>query len=576
MMEPNDLRAAARDLLASRTGDAESRVVAEQSERLPDGRVVRRYWAVSAARPNGVESAVLDEEGQEHDLTGLEVAAGRALFAPAAAERPAPELRAAPVTVEPPANDLVLRECAELAERVTVTVPVSGVKPKADVYLLADTTGSMSPVLAAVQAGIDSILTALDPSVFDVAFGVGNYRDFPLGSDPAAYAFQPQLAPTTDLVNVRNAVLTWVAAGGGDGSEAQLFALDRLAADPAIGWRPGARRIVAWFGDAPGHDPVCAAISGAAADVTEASATAALRAAEIIVVAVSTITGFYPAGLDDDPAADAGNYTVCTIGGSPGQATRITAATGGAHVAGNAADIIPTLAELIRKAVTSTGNVRLVPSASIAGFVRGVSPAGGYGPLPGDTEHRLAFDVAWAGTVGCAEDPQVFSGSLDVVADGAVVAAKPVRIAVPACRYHHVVEVLCGAQGPVGERECATVASGRYATAVTLYNPGPCPVVVEKRFAPVLLNGKAVGREPRAVAAKPFARIRLEPGEATMDDCCALGEAVRLDPGTPTLGVLDLVTDRALVVTAVYTTGARKDQSGAPGVHTRTVTPRRA
>ncbi|MDF5758340.1 vWA domain-containing protein [Spongiactinospora sp. TRM90649] len=574
-MESIDVQAAARALLARSLGTDGVRVVAEESDRVAGG-AVHRYWGAAEGRPNEVHQVVVGDDGEEAALAELEGAAGRALFTPevTAAARVALE-RSSPVIVDPASNDLVLRECARLDERVTVTIPVSGVKPKADVYLLADTTGSMSPALTAVQAGIDSILTALDPTVFDVAFGVGNYRDFPVEGS-GGYAFQHQLAPGTDTVSVRNAVLTWSAVGGGDGSEAQLFALENIAKDPATGWRPDARRIIAWFGDAPGHDPVCAAISGAGADVTEGTATDALRAAGVTVVAVSTITGFYPAGLDDDPVRDAGDYTVCTIGGTSGQATRITGATGGTHVIGAAADILATLIALIKDAVTVTGNVRLVPSASIAGFVAGIAPAGGYGPLRGDTEHHLAFDVSWTGTVECAEDPQVFSGSLDVVADGAVVGGKPVRITVPACEYHHVVEVLCGTRKPVGERECSTVAAGRYATAVTIYNPGPCPVLVEKRFAPVLLNGKPVGREPKTVEAKPFARIRLQPGEATMDDCCALGEAVRLDHATPTLGVLDLVSDRPLVVTGVYTAGGVKEQTGVPAVHTRAVEPRRA
>jgi len=116
------------------------------------------------------------------------------------------------------------------------------------------------------------------------------------------------------LAAVQSAVNVWTAAEGSDSSEGQLWALQQVATDPAIGWRPGAKRIVVWFGDAPGHDPVCAAISGAAADVTEATATAALQAASITVVAVSTTTSveIFPAGLDDDPTKDAADYGVCT------------------------------------------------------------------------------------------------------------------------------------------------------------------------------------------------------------------------------------------------------------------------
>lgn len=58
---------------------------------------------------------------------------------------------------------------------------------------------------------------------------------------------------------VTGAVATWSASGGSDGAEGQFFALHALAVDPAIGWRPGARRIVVWFGDYPGHDPICTA-----------------------------------------------------------------------------------------------------------------------------------------------------------------------------------------------------------------------------------------------------------------------------------------------------------------------------
>src|SRR4051794_13595145 len=78
--------------------------------------------------------------------------------------------------------------------------------------------------------------------------------------------------------------------------EPDLFALESVA--NGFAWRPGSSRIIAWFGDAPGHDP-----SGPS---TEASATAALLAQNIRVIAINV-----------------GNLD------GLGQATRITAATGG-------------------------------------------------------------------------------------------------------------------------------------------------------------------------------------------------------------------------------------------------------
>ncbi len=573
---------ATRRLLATRLGSDDLRVVAEQSVTTPEGSIIRRVHAVLVGEPNTAASVVLDSEGAEVDLRTLEARLGRRLFAPSVGGVDVPAPERVPVTIDPSVNDLVLAQCAHLDERITVTVPPTGIRPKADVYLLADTTGSMSSVLEAVKAGAAAIVGNPALAGFDVAYGVGNYRDFPV---PAvnSYAFQHQQAPTAVLADVQAAIDVWAAAEGGDGPEGQLWALQQVATDPAIGWRPDAKRIVVWFGDAPGHDPVCAAISGAASDVTEATATAALIASPVTVVAVSTTTG-YPAGLDDDPAATSSNYGACTVGGSPGQATRISAATGGTVTTGvDATTVVVTLSALIAAAVSATANVHLVATGAIAPFVTSITPPTGFGPLAGDTVHVLPFDVVWDGVVACADDDAVFTGTIDVVADDVVVASKQVRITVPACRLHHVVEVLCGTQGKGkgddraadGEGECTTVVDGRYATAVSIYNPGPCTAQIEKRFAPLLLNGKPVGREPATVDAKPFARIELAPGQATMDDCCALEEAVGIVHTMATLGVLDVVSDHELVVTAIYTSGGR-DGDGGADVHTRTVTPRRA
>jgi hypothetical protein len=183
----------------------------------------------------------------------------------------------------------------------------------------------------------------------------------------------------------------------------------------------------------------------------------------------------------------------------------------------------------------------------------------------------LPFDVVWVGTQACKPKPEVFTGTLDVVADGVVVASKRVRITVPACRFHHSVEVLCGRHPPRDER-CETVVPGNYATAVTIYNPSACRVVIEKYFAPLVLREEAIGREPRTVPARPFAKIELGPGEATMDDCCSLEQAIGPAAGGFTLGVLDIVGDHRLEVVAIHTaTGLEK---GGASVHTRPVEPR--
>ncbi|MBI3686456.1 MAG: hypothetical protein HY241_03815 [Actinobacteria bacterium] len=234
----------------------------------------------------------------------------------------------------------------------------------------------------------------------------------------------------------------------------------------------------------------------------------------------------------------------------------------------------------------------MVPSASIAPFVESIAPAG-YGPLPGDVEHVLPFTVTWTGSMTCAEKDQVFTGSLDVVADGVVVAHKRVRIRVPACRWHHAVEMVCGLEPSGPEREkCQTVVDGRYATAVTIYNPTNCTVRIEKRFVPLVVGDRVV-REPKVGKPRKLPAVDLAPGEATMDDCCSLRDADLPTGGTLLLGVLDIIADQPLEVTAIHTStgpsrgsgsgsgrGESESEHGAQrvtgtAIHTRPVKPRR-
>jgi len=574
---------AVRAALAEALGSDDLDIVAEATDRLPDGTEVRLVTAAVRGQPNQAAALAVDPAGTVHPRRDLEARAGRPLFLPDLhlpvgridVERPR-------VAIDPPSNTWTLPKCATERETVTVTVPPFGGPPKADVYLLADTTGSMTSVLAAVAAGSTAIVNDPSLAAFDVAWGVGNYRDFPVPA-PNSYAFQHQLSPTTNTVDATLAIGTWTAAEGSDGSEGQLFALEQIANDPAIGWRPDSKRILVWFGDAPGHDPICAAMSGLGTDITEGTATAALAAAKITVVAVSTTTGF-AAGLDDDPTTSAFDYSgVCPIGGTPGQATRITAgaAPGGSHTTGiDAGAIVTTLSGLIATAVSTINSLTLVPNGAIGGFVTSITPPS-YGPLAGDVEHVVTFEVTWAGDRDCGDEDQVFTGSLDVLADGVVVASKPVTVTVPACRWHHTVEMVCGEQRPDPhgpDDACETVVDGRYATAVTIYNPTSCPIRIEKRFAALVRQGKPVGREPDKQPARPFERIVLNPGEATMDDCCTLREVAGPTGGPLVLGVLDIVADGRLEVSAIHTAREAKhgDRPSGTSITTRAVQPRRA
>ncbi|HSF97841.1 MAG TPA: hypothetical protein VLA55_04030 [Ornithinibacter sp.] len=553
---------------------------------LPGGERLVAYHAVSAKHPNVVAAVVAAADGTLTPRAAFTASLGHDPFIP---HFDLPVIgtvptRREPVTITPRRNDWRLDQCDRRTETITVTVPPTGTAPKADVYLLADTTGSMAPVIDAVKAGAGAILNDPELAAFDVAWGVGNYRDFTIPV-PNSYAFQHQLAPTTSTVAAGGAIATWTADEGGDIPEGQLYALQELATNAGIGWRTDSKRIVVWFGDAPGHDPICTDLTGLPSAITEATATAALTGADITVVAVSTTTGVADA-LDGDPDAGSSDYPTCPAAGTAGQATRITAATDGEHRTGvDPAQIVTTLSELIAAAVQSTGNVHLEPTGDTAQFVESITPAGGYGPLAGDETHTLTFEVVWVGTKACAERDQEFTGTIDVVADGVVVASKRVRVVVPKCRYHYVVEVVCGVRPPTERRDdghpdddkdgpCAVVP-GRYATAVLISNPSTCAAVIEKRFAPLVVDGKTIGREPDVQPARPFAKLELPANHATMDDCCALHEAVDHGPGL-LIGVLDIVSDRPLEVRAVHTADGGPKSTGAPSITTRAVDPRRA
>ena len=137
----------------------------------------------------------------------------------------------------PPSSSVHLTSCA--SETRTFRVCLSGTTAgKTDVYLLADTTGSMGEALSSVQSGANALLTAMLASP-DIRVGVGRYQDFPVPANP--YCFEHQLSPSNSIPAITAAINSWAAGNGIDTPEGQLFALHQLATSGTIGWRPGAR-----------------------------------------------------------------------------------------------------------------------------------------------------------------------------------------------------------------------------------------------------------------------------------------------------------------------------------------------
>jgi len=150
---------AARQALAELLGSTEIDITGEAASRLPSGEEVRLVHGAVRGEPNQAASVVVDASGAAQPLRRFEALYGRGFFAAEVVrERPA-AVPAPPVTIDPPTNDWTLPECVTEDETVTVHVPKSGVRPKADVYLLADTTLSMTPIIDTVRAGIGAVVS---------------------------------------------------------------------------------------------------------------------------------------------------------------------------------------------------------------------------------------------------------------------------------------------------------------------------------------------------------------------------------------------------------------------------------
>jgi hypothetical protein len=560
MQAPKNVHEEAKKHFAAHYGKREHTTICTAIDKHPEtGRTIYLFIARLKDQPNErANEAIFDEESRLVEPGHLR----KNLFPPKVTAVRPEIIDAVKVKVNPPVNRLRLGECDKFSETITVTIPASSAVAPADIYFLADNTGSMGPAISNVQSGASAMLAALGLS--GLQFGVGSYVDFQDAGDPPSGVFRNLQPVTASTSAVQTAIGTWTASGGGDGPEAQLYALDQLAqpSGGSIGWRPGVAHIVVWFGDAPGHEPICKAVTSLGYDITEASVQVKLAANQITVLALSLNDGSgYANGLDDDPTNLLGSinpdYTQCAApSGTPGQASRIVAATGGIEVTSvDPTTVVSTIIAKL-KALLTINNVHLEPVGAIAPFVTSITPAS-YGPLPADQTNVLKFNVTFNGDVAdCSTRDKVLTGAIDVVVDGNVVAAKPTEITVPACKYTYAVKFVCGTQSDCG-CACTSVRPGSYATEINILNPKCGPASITKRFVPLVFAGTPTGREPAVAQARATEAITLPSGAATMDDCCRIAEllygGIPSSPMPLTIGFLEIISNQQLHVTAVYT-----------------------
>ncbi|MFP5284743.1 MAG: vWA domain-containing protein, partial [Thermoanaerobaculia bacterium] len=199
---------------------------------------------------------------------------------------------------------------------VTLTLPEGGsttinkvvatppIPPNPDIVFLVDTTTSMGPVIANVQANIPTILSNVLNAQSTSQFAVAMYKDTADSPIPAFSVLQ-NLTANTGAVQTGINNLTPLSGGGSDAPEDYINALFQVAMG-AISFRQNGTRIVVLIGDSSSHEPsnghsMLAAIS-------------ALQTANIRVIA-----------LDVGPTPDEISDGLDALG----QATAIATITGG-------------------------------------------------------------------------------------------------------------------------------------------------------------------------------------------------------------------------------------------------------
>ena len=219
---------------------------------------------------------------------------------------------------------------------ITKTVETPPIPPQPDIVFMADTTGSMGGSIANVRNNANSILTQIQSAQPTAQFAVAEYKD---DEPTSAFPYRVDTQLTGNAADVVTGINAWSASGGDDEPEAWIGALGRIPS--TISFRPDSTRVLVMFGDAPSHDP--------SLGFTEATATSGLVAAGVQVIAIS-VPGPLGSRLDLD-----------------GQASRITAATGGSLAAANPDEVAATiLSELRNLPAVVTHDTTCDPGVSLS------------------------------------------------------------------------------------------------------------------------------------------------------------------------------------------------------------------
>lgn len=225
---------------------------------------------------------------------------------------------------------------------------------KLDVLFLADNTNSMTDAITNIQTNATSLLNTLSTTYGDVQFGVARYYGDPrerkcsgcsnFGTD--AYQLQQAVNGGTQA-DALAAINQWQSSSANtDWQEGNFFALHQAATSGTsvngygtgfnTNWRPDAKRVIVWFGDAFSHEST----------INQVDTIQALKDNGITVVAINADTKTYTYD----------GYYLSSVRGLNynSQASNIATQTGGAFANANPSELSSTILSLVGSAVTET------------------------------------------------------------------------------------------------------------------------------------------------------------------------------------------------------------------------------
>lgn len=129
--------------------------------------------------------------------------------------------------------------------------------------------------------------------------------------------------------------------------------------------------------------------------------------------------------------------------------------------------------------------------------------------------------------------------------------------------YVYSIKMVCGIQESKVNSTCrdvkrapdngAILSRGIYSTEVNIYNYNEAVSAhITKYYVQLVRENKVIGFEPEIQREREIAKIILEPGCATGDDCCIISGLLKTK-NVLNIGFLKIVSSTELAVTAVYT-----------------------